>query len=256
MRKLITSIILITITISTSFAQESIKLINAYLEEAKLKNNWLESDISGWLITDQYTDQSTGITHVYIQQRHNNIAVYNAISNFAIKENRIVHFSSGIIDHLANKINAVNPALTPEAAFDKVLAHLEKSPATLTLVEKNNTLNTYKYSANTISQSPVKIQLVYRQNDNSILLSWDVSVELKDEPHWWNVRVDALTGNIIDKNDFTRECVLASAASLTAVPDYNIFPFPIEAPSFGSRSLVTDPSDPLNSPYGCMMSMV
>jgi len=250
MRKLITLLFINTILVSGVFAQQNVKLINSYLESVREKNKWLQSDISAWLMTDQYTDKSTGITHVYIQQRHNNIIVYNAISNFAIKDGRIIHFSPGIIDHLQNKINAVNPSITPEAAFDFALKHLEKNKTTLQLINKNESLNTYLYQAPDISHNDIKIQLVYRQTDKKIVLAWDVSVEFKDEAHWWNVRVNALTGEIIDQNDYTVECLFEAASNLSATPDYNVFPFPLEGPSFGSRSLISDPSDPLSSPYG------
>ena len=75
-------------------AQQNNKLINEYLVGEQEKNKWLPSDISDWLITDQYTEKSNGITYVYIQQRHLKVIVYNAISNFLIKDGKVLYFAS------------------------------------------------------------------------------------------------------------------------------------------------------------------
>ena len=249
---------------SKVYAQQNIKLINEYLVKEGEKNKWLSGDINDWLLTDQYTDNATGITHSYIQQRHKGIIVYNAISNFVIKEGKVLYFKPGLIDRLANKINADTPSITPEAAFNFALIHLEKLPASLILTGKNDSTNNFIYESSGISASPIKIQLVYRQTTNGILLAWDVSIEMKNESHWWNVRIDALTGAFIDKNDFTVECDfgatdselsddisdLVSFLTPPPIPDYKVFVYPIEAPSFGSRTLLSDPSDPSASPYG------
>ena len=225
-------------------AQPISKLIDSYLSGEVQKNKWLPSDVNDWLITDQYTDQSTGITYVYIQQRYSKIIVYNAISNFLIKDGKVLHFKSGFIDHLDNKINTSQSKINPESAFQFTLAHLKKGKATLKSINKKVPNNSFIYESAEISDEPVKIQLVYRQTEKGVKLAWDVSVKIKNEAHWWNVRTDALTGEFIDKNDFTVECNFENAESAEeisenvsflpppAIADYNVFAFPLEAPSF------------------------
>ena len=260
--------VLLSMFIIPVSAQQNVKLINQHLSAEREKNNWLPGDISDWIITDQYTDKTTGLTYVYIQQRHKKIAVYNAISNFLIKDVTIVHFKPGIINHLESKVNASIPSLNPKDAFYSALVHLGKEKVNFKLLREDEERNTYLYEAPEISSSPVKIQLVYRQKDHAFILAWDVSIELKDEPHWWNIRIDALTGDFIDKNDYTVECIVsetdgnvlhdhfadeeisAPASAALATPEYNVFAYPHEAPSFGSRSLLSAPWDPGASPYG------
>ncbi len=222
----------------TGYAQDNRSLITSHLNAERGKNNWLPGDINDWVISDQYTDKTTGLTHTYIQQRHNGIIVYNAISVFAIKENSVLFFKPGLIDHLENKVNTDQPSITPEDAIRFTLSYLKKSELkTLQLISCDATAKRFVYDAPEISSSPVKVQLVYRQTESKVLLAWDVSIELKDEPHWWNIRVNALTGKFIDKNDYTAE------------DNYNVFPFPLEAASFGSRSILTNPADLTASPY-------
>ena len=243
-------------------AQPISKLIDSYLSSEVQKNKWLQSDISDWYITDQYTDAVTGLTHVYIQQRHSNIIVYNAISNFLIKDGKVLYFKSGFIDHLENKINTSQSKINPESAFQFTLTHLKKGKATLRSVNKKVTNNSFIYESPEISDEEVKIQLVYRQTEKGVRLAWDVSLKIKNEAHWWNVRTDALTGEFVDKNDFTVECNFEYAESTEeisenvsflpppTVADYNVFAFPVEAPNFGSRTLLTDPASLSASPFG------
>ena len=203
--RILSTIFVFCLLTSTIKAQSNSKLIDNYLAGEVQKNKWLPGDVSDWLLTDQYTDQATGITYVYIQQRHSKIIVYNAISNFLIKDGKILYFKSGFIDHLENKINTSQSKINPETAFQFTLTHLKKGKASLRSLNKKVSNNSFIYESPEISEEPVKIQLVYRQTETGVKLAWDVSIELKNEAHWWNVRTDALTGEFIDKNDFTVE---------------------------------------------------
>src|SRR5690606_30867256 len=88
--------------------------------------------------------------------------------------------------------------------------------------------------------------------------------------NWWSVRVDAVSGQIIDKNDWVVSCnfgdgdhsnhvfhantkedftLFRSNAFGADGSQYNVFAFPVEAPSFGGRTLLSSPSDDVASPY-------
>ena len=249
---------------SSAFAQQHNKLISEYLKKELEKSKWLPGDISDWVITDEHTDKTTGITYLYIQQRHNKIVVYNAISNFVIKDGKVLYFKSGFISGLKNKINTEKSKMNPEAAFSSTLKHLGKGKSSLKSINKNIASNKYVYESPDISDVPVKIQLVYRQTEKGVILAWDVSLKMKDDLNWWNVRTDALTGEFIDKNNYTLECNFvdehsevysdkidqATFSTSLSGTDYNIFSYPLEAPSFGSRTTLTDPADLAASPFG------
>src|SRR5205085_12682572 len=110
------------------------------------------------------------------------------------KDHQVVYFKSGIIPYLQNKVNALQPAITPETAFQNALNILQIAPSSITLQSQIDTANSYLYNCPDLSDNLVKIQLVYREYNNNVLLAWDVSFEMKNEPHWWNVRIIALTG--------------------------------------------------------------
>jgi len=253
-----------------SNAQQNKSIIDAGFSAEREKNGWLPSDVNDYLISDQYTDKQTGLTYAYVQQRHHNIIVHNAISVFLIKENKVVYFKPGIVSQLGKKVKTDKPTISSEAAIELAFRHLGiKGQSSVRLLSTDNELNRFNFES-TVAASPVKVQLVYKVLDENIYLAWDVSIEMKNEAHWWNVRVNALTGEYIDKNDFTTSCSFGDQCNDSPahqhhasqkrsfefsflpplVPEYNVFPFPLEAPSFGSRSILVDPSNVTASPYG------
>jgi len=266
------SMLILAFTISQTLAQQNLKLLSNHLKLEAEKNNWLPSDITEYNITDQYKDNITGIEHVYIQQKYHDIIVYNAISVFAIKDNKVGYFKAGLIKNLAKLVNSDIPKILPEEAIKFALIHHDKQVTSISkLMQQNSSLNQYFYSLPDFSNRNIKVQLVYRNTENNVLLAWDVSIDMINENHWWNIRVDALTGKFIDENDYTVECVFGNNAisnfngndetdSYFAIesvpptpvtfPSYNVFAFPLEAPSFGNRVLLTNPGSLSASPYG------
>ena len=246
-------------------AQSYRNLIDAQLVRAKETYKWADSDIQEWVQTDQYTDAESGLTHVYLQQKLNNIIVYNAISIFAIKGNDILYFKPGLIAQLQDKVNSAQPSLNAQTALENAITYLGLTlTEPITLLSSNRNANTYTFDVSAISSSAVVVQLVYHQVGQSVRLCWDVSIEMKSQPHWWNIRIDAMTGLYVDKNDYTVSCQLHNpldesalhdmmipntVTSIGAAPSYRVFALPLEAPSFGSRTLLTNPSSVIASPF-------
>ncbi|MCO4813325.1 MAG: T9SS-dependent M36 family metallopeptidase, partial [Flavobacteriales bacterium] len=109
-----------------------------------------------------------------------------------------------------------------------------------------------------------------------VKLAWDLSIHELSGNHWWSIRIDALTGQEINKGDWVTSCKFdsdghnhnsASSEShfkdeipseskmmLPAPPpatnSYRVFAIPTESPNHGPRTLVVGPSDATASPYG------
>jgi hypothetical protein len=87
-------------------------------------------------------------------------------------------------------------------------------------------------------------------------------------PDWWNIIVADTDLKVLDIYNYNRECKhtgtgnkshlhhkhsidehhAAMATDATGV--YKVFPFPVESPIFGSRTLIQDASDAVASPFG------
>ena len=267
MRPLFRIAIILLFTFTRIVQAQTDKLLQEYFRSQLISKEWLESDISDWVVTDTYKDKSTGLEHVYVQQRHEGILVYNALSIFLIRDGKVLHANPGIIDHLEKRVNATSPVISAEQAIIFSLAHLEYPQSNnIRLLRKEDSAHKYYFDVPDVSLTPVEVQLVYVPNGSKVLLAWNVSMDMLADEHWWNVRVDAVTGSYIEKNDYTRNCEFDVRESSAAESDedlgqhsflpppassaYNVFPLPIEAPTFGSRTLLSDPFDPAYSPYG------
>jgi PKD repeat protein len=259
--KFYTSIICVTLFLFSSLnsqAQESKEIIKNYIQVQAKDNSIDPKDFTEWILSDEYTDKGLGITHAYMQQMYHGIPIFNAISVVAIKDSKVAVFRPGIAPYLNKRVKTDVPTLSPEEGVNAALACIKKKSKNLSLIEKDEIKHKYTYTDKSISVSPIEVQLMYVAKDDKVLLSWNVSVELIKEPHWWNIRVDAVKGKFIEKNDFTRSCNfgIAPASAMAPpppapfAPDYSVFAYPIEAPTFGSRALISNPSDPIASPYG------
>lgn len=229
--------------------------------------------VNNWMIYDQHQSKNSPITYAYIRQTFNGIAIYDGLANFAITEDKVVLSGDRLIRNLNDlkviseeKVSAIDAV---NIAIDK---YCESNGGTALKTESENGQE-YVYT-NTSSLEDIPVKLMFKLHNNQLRLVWDLSVSPLDKNHWWSVRIDVKTGEILDEVDWVRSCnfgensnhshgqrcqantvteldlTSAPAPAPPATDSYRVFPIPIESPSHGSRSLVVAPSDPTASPYG------
>ena len=245
-----------------------------------------DADVANFKVQDSYADDFNGVTHVFLIQQNAGIELYNAIVNVSVLPNGEVIFAGNrSMPHLSSASNATNPVLTPEQAVRKACENLKVACPTFLQIVKGEEENTYNCDKGDFVLSDVHIKLRYQRiDDKTAHLAWDLNIDKLDESDHWSLRVDALNGNILDKNSWTTHCsfnrLVNSSDSqlvcddinskdkteqsnnlLTDSPStrisvlgdnasYNVFPLPIESPSYGTRQLITNPADAKASPFG------
>ncbi|MFM8431225.1 MAG: T9SS-dependent M36 family metallopeptidase [Bacteroidota bacterium] len=247
--------------------------IQARLESDRSKLELTEVDIQGWTVSDIYSSSKAALTYVYIQQEHSGIRVFNAVSTFSLRNGQVLSFAPRFVKGLSGKINTTVPSFGPSEAIIKALNHLALDASMpSTLETKVDELNKYVFTIPTISRERVIVTLVYLPVEDRVRLAWNISIAPIGQKHWWNLRFDATTGDFLQKNDWNVSCDFGQAespvpaspshpsslrssstinpSSNSLLPVYNVYAFPLEAPSFGSRSLLSSPADPGASPYG------
>jgi Fungalysin metallopeptidase (M36)/Fungalysin/Thermolysin Propeptide Motif len=208
------------------------------------------ADLGDVVVGDQYVSRHTGTSHVYLHQRHAGIEVYNAILALAVTaDGRVAHVGNRLVADLAAQANAPVPSLSPTAAVERAAAALGLAPpAGLRVVEQHGGADRPALlSDGGISLANIPAKLVYQPLANGrVRLAWDLVLELVDQSHWWSLRIDAESGQLLDKND------------LLVYESYEVYPIPIESPNHtappppaDARTIVTDPfTDSLASPFG------
>jgi len=245
--------------------------IQTYLNSNKEKFNLIDSDIEDLYVSDEYFSKSTKITHVYVTQRYQGIKIYNTISSIAIKDNGVFYYANNFINDISYKINTTIPVLNAEQAIINTANHFNLGGIqNLNLISVND--KEFLYSNGNISQINIPVKLVFTQTpDGNLKLAWDISIHTTDSNNWWSVRVDAVSGEILDTNDWILTCNFGdSNHNLSAINNeensfnlfkentsflvdgsqYNVFALPTESPNHGSRTLLSEPTDIIASPYG------
>jgi hypothetical protein len=260
----------------TSFGQNYNEVIKNYLSTNLEKFDLLEADIEEWKVTNEVYSKQTNVRHVYIQQLHKGIPVFNAVSNLTLKDNKVIFAGNSFVRDLPSKIKATTPSLKAEAAIIQVAEQLKLGSTNRVELMEERGANNYVFSKSGISQENITVELVYQPlEDGSVKLSWLLNIYQLDGIHWWNVRVDANTGVILQKNDWGVNCnydmdtdthshaptikkeaiqspviLIKKKQSIFEVEQYNVFEFPVESPNHGVRSLLTAPHNVIASPFG------
>jgi hypothetical protein len=241
------------------------------LSSRSAKLGLTEADVLNPAVTSSYTD--AGVTHVYLRQRYQGLEVYGTETDLHLdRSQKVVSMHSAFIANVANagRAAATAPTLTPEQAVAAAARALNlPAPGSLTIVKDGTPAAGLTFSEAGISLDPIPVKLMYQARPSGeLVLVWDVTIAPKAGDHYWNARVDARTGQLVDRLDLTisepvsflelTEKALATASwpqatpgSITAVPNsYNVLPITVESPNHGSRQLVVNPADPTYSPFG------
>ena len=202
-------------------------------------------------VTDEYTSQHNGVTHVYLRQRVDGLPVSGAVATVNVKDGLVVYSGHRFLTDAATQATGTQ-TLSPNAALIAAVRAVG-APA---------------------GAARGKPSLTYRvTDDGAARLSYNLEVTHDD--HWWNVFVDAGDGSLVDKEDFVDwhsdpASIAASTARSehshsvkTALGDailppervedgssYNVYPMPLESPLDGPREIVENPADATASPFG------
>jgi len=199
-------------------------------------------DFDDHLVSNQYVSRHNGVTHIYLQQRLDGVQVHNGILNINVMpDGRILNLGNRWVGDLAGKVANRSAALSPELAVDKAAVHLglhRKTP--LTMIDNlGGSSQDVVFTDGGISLDEIPVGLVYQKmDDGSVRLAWNVRLRLDNQENWWNVRIDASTGEALAKNDWI------------AKDSYRVVEIPGADPDGSPPAIVTDPADATASPFG------
>ncbi len=272
---LFTSLFLLT----NVFAQheKAISSAKQFLKENITTWQLTEADIADISIENILTSKHNGVTHIYFNQRYQGIKIFNALSTVNVLPNgEILQASNRFLPQIATLVNTTQARINPEVAIRSAALHLEiKKVANLTdkvSAGRNKTV----YKNTNISNADISVEPIYQlMDDGKLHLAWQLAIDMTEKADFWNIRVDAQTGKVLNKNNWTTHCsigmhehkqgcgflerehkILESVETVVEFmptvdgSSYNVFALPVESPIHGNRSIVREPASPIASPFG------
>lgn len=258
-------------------AQDYSGVVNAYLESNKDQLEVTSDDIQDLKIYNQVYNQKNKVTHIYAVQHVNGIEIFNAVASIAIKDNAVFYVGNNMEKNTAARVNGTTAVLNPMQAASKAANILGLGSASFS-IESVVSSQEFILSDGGVSLEKVPVQLVYLPVDEELKLAWDLSIHTLDGQHWYSIRVDAITGEILDQMDWIVSCsfeahghkatqertIQNNQTQTTAFgfqttinesvvfedEQYIVYAIPVESPIHGGRSVVTEPQDVIASPYG------
>lgn len=180
-------------------------IASAYLRDHYADHGLYISDVGNWRVSDQYTSQHNGVTHIYLQQELDGVPVFNGIFNLNIdRQGRVLVVGNRFAADLAGTANTRTPTLAASRAVEAAAA-FNNLMFTEALVQKSAlTSGTRKtvFNGAGVALGNITAELVYDTSGKTPRLAWNVILQTLDAKHWWNTRVDAATGQVLSQNDW------------------------------------------------------
>ncbi len=207
-------------------------------------------DLFHYEVTDVVFSEPSGGTHVYLQQQHEGIPVYNGQLQVNVnRDGRIISVNNSFLADLGRVVNSPSPAFAAEDAVGRAAVHLQREVPRLsekTVIGGPQKIT--RFVAESFSLEPVEAKLMWLPiREKEARLVWNFQVITVDGRHWFDLNVDAASGKVWTRFDW------ASSGS------YRVCPQPVESPIHTSplppvdaRPLVVGPEDSLASPIGWM----
>lgn len=222
-------------------AGDPLDIALSYLRQNRQRLGLTADDLADIVVKDRYVSRHNGVTHLYLRQRLAGVEVFNGDININIdRDGRVINLGNHFVADLKNVVQMTGPSLSAIEAVQRAAGHLNLT-ITAPLVPRRDIggpAREVMLSNGGISLEDIPVKLEYQPIHNQARLAWKVVIRLKNGQNWWNLRVDAVTGEVLAQNDWI------------AQDSYDVFALPKESPSDGPRTLVANPADALASPFG------
>jgi extracellular elastinolytic metalloproteinase len=248
-----------------------------FLQENPSQFNLSATDVADVRVTDEYASKHNGLTHVWVQQQHLGIPVFNGLFGLHVKpDGEVLHLGHRFVSDLKSQINTAAPSLSAAKALEMAMANLGFTGFSVPNLRSKINDRNFIFEGGAVSKKEIPVSACYAVlNDGKVRLAWSILIDQANTSDMWSIRVDAQTGLIINKLNRTVYCSaghvhrLGEACAEQAVAQektseaqatnpksaavderYNVFPFPTESPIHGPRQVLTNPADPTASPFG------
>lgn len=237
-----------------------------HVRDALIQRGFFPDDVQDLVLRDAYVSAHNGVRHSFVRQRWAGIEVFNGdVALHQASDGRTLAIHVGAWPQMAKRVNTTEPRIAAADALARVLAKTAPGLPMPRLTSTEEAGLKLVYDGTFHGREPVVVQACFVAVGDSLRLAWNINHYTPDGSHWWNVRIDAVTGDELERNDWVSQCAfdhgdeaICAHASLPeymapANPnDYNVFDWPVESPSHGPRTLANAPwtLGGIASPFG------
>lgn len=257
---------------AVSFAQweesktdQAIRHLTEHYQELGLT----QEDISEIVVDHAHTD-ARGNSFIHLVQSVDKTPIQDAIISIGITKNGKVFISRNMfVANAKDQIKNAKQALSAKEALTSVVRTFNED-ATVVQLRSDDTSKDYAFDIPELVNNEVSMKVVYEKTGkNDITLAYDFAMDMKESADYWNVRVDAKTGKILAKHNWTVYCnhgnkknhvhncrnnfIKNTQQRNTIMGDgatYKVYAYPTESPIHGNRVTLVDPADEVASPLG------
>ncbi|PZU87222.1 MAG: metalloprotease [Chryseobacterium sp.] len=247
-------------------AQSNKKIISDFIKsDVSFRNN----STADFKIQNEDKSASLKSEIVNVQQYYNNTPIYKSLAKAVIRDGKVLSFNNNFKQIMSDN-SIVADKIDKSEAFSTALRFLGIVDSGFEVVDEK------KEMVNLPDEKVANLRFYFERN-NSLIPAQLFFINQAKSNLSYAILVSLSNGEILENNNMIINCTFDTnhiSGEASETPNthllshfntststhtlnktatdaiYNVFPFPIEAPTFGSRSLVTNPWDLTASPEG------
>lgn len=214
-----------------------------YLRNHAAELGLTAADVDNLVLKNQITSPLTEATNLYFKQRYNGLEIANADVNVTVtKRGEVVTVGSTAVGGLSYPsqeqslpvgVNAVNSLKQFGKDFGIAL-----TTAPSVIAQPQGRSQRMVLSGGGATADNVVAELKYVATPAGLELTWNMVIPTADHGHFLDTYQGVDDGGLVIFSDWVSDAT------------YNVYATPVGSPIDGARTRVTDPQDPVASPFG------
>jgi len=165
-----------------------------------------KADYSDLVLSSMATSEK-GITYIYLNQSYQGIPVRNAMSTIVLDaKGKVVSDAHNLISGIAEKVNTLTPLVLPEKAILHAGGHLGASFREQPIAKGRSEKGQLLFSFPELTKSDISAELKLEKTGNSLTLVWNLQLDMVGSADYWDMNIDAVTGEFVSKHNYTTYC--------------------------------------------------
>jgi hypothetical protein len=256
--------------LSEATSGQSLAIARQYLTEHASDYGLEVADVKNAHVTDMYTDDDTGVTHIYLQETFHGLEVVNTsmVINIAA-DGRVLNVAGDLVGGLATleKSTVVSaPQMTAANALERMgsaLGLTQHVALRQTASEGLGLTQQLTFQDSDLSTADISTKLHYVATADGMKLAWNAVLQ-PSSAEMYDISIDTSTGAVLRQDDLVQHAATATYRALgqgaESPEDPDVSPAPwISATEWGTRDTTTNlptltdatnPASLIASPYG------